>query len=186
MATIWLIVSQVVIALLALMNPLSVQSVLLQNNVSLPLKRLYFNKLVCFDQFLGDLQGWRDERGSLLEGLLVFSDKIFGQYESQSWTFGNLKEDNNFADVTLVCEDGQQVEAHKVILAGDEHKRFMLLNWNCDASNFLATGFQLQFKKTASSSIESKKKPRNWLLTLWNLECSTERCLTQSPFRNRR
>ena len=32
-------------------------------------------------------------------------------------TFGNLKEDNDFADVTLACEDGQQVEAHKVILA---------------------------------------------------------------------
>merc|ERR1712212_265614 len=31
--------------------------------------------------------------------------------------FGNLREDNNFADVTLACEDGQQVEAHKVILA---------------------------------------------------------------------
>ena len=30
----------------------------------------------------------------------------------------NLKEDNNFADVTLACEDGQQLEAHKVILAG--------------------------------------------------------------------
>ena len=28
-----------------------------------------------------------------------------------------LKEDNNFADVTLACEDGQQVEAHKVVLA---------------------------------------------------------------------
>ena len=28
-----------------------------------------------------------------------------------------MKEDNNFADVTLACEDGQQVEAHKVILA---------------------------------------------------------------------
>ena len=82
-----------------------------------PSWKAYFNKLVCFDQFLGDLQGWRDERGSLLEGLLVFSDKIFGQYESQSWAFGNLKEDNNFADVTLACEDGQQVEAHKVILA---------------------------------------------------------------------
>ena len=26
-----------------------------------------------------------------------------------------MKEDNNFADVTLACEDGQQVEAHKVI-----------------------------------------------------------------------
>ena len=30
--------------------------------------------------------------------------------------FEHLREDN-FADVTLVCEDGQQVEAHKVILA---------------------------------------------------------------------
>ena len=29
----------------------------------------------------------------------------------------NLREDNDFADVTLVSEDGQQVEAHKVILA---------------------------------------------------------------------
>ena len=31
--------------------------------------------------------------------------------------FENLKEDKDFKDVTLVCEDGQQVEAHKVILA---------------------------------------------------------------------
>ena len=31
--------------------------------------------------------------------------------------FGNLREDNDFADVTLACEDGQQVEAPKVILA---------------------------------------------------------------------
>ena len=31
--------------------------------------------------------------------------------------FGNLREDNDFADVTLVCEDGQQVKTHKVILA---------------------------------------------------------------------
>ena len=31
--------------------------------------------------------------------------------------FGNLREDSDFADVTLACEDGQQVEAHKVILA---------------------------------------------------------------------
>ena len=29
----------------------------------------------------------------------------------------NLREDNDFADVTLASEDGQQVEAHKVILA---------------------------------------------------------------------
>merc|ERR1711928_276326 len=31
--------------------------------------------------------------------------------------FGSLKEDKNFTDVTLACEDGEQVEAHKVILA---------------------------------------------------------------------
>ena len=29
-----------------------------------------------------------------------------------------MREDNDFADVTLACEDGEQVEAHKVILAG--------------------------------------------------------------------
>ena len=31
--------------------------------------------------------------------------------------FGSLREDKDFTDVTLACEDGQQVEAHKVILA---------------------------------------------------------------------
>ena len=31
--------------------------------------------------------------------------------------FGNFRGDKDFADVTLACEDGQQVEAHKVILA---------------------------------------------------------------------
>jgi len=30
--------------------------------------------------------------------------------------FGDLRQDNEFTDVTLVCEDGQQVEAHKVVL----------------------------------------------------------------------
>ena len=34
-----------------------------------------------------------------------------------SQAFGDLREDLDFADVTLACEDGQQVEAHKVILA---------------------------------------------------------------------
>ena len=31
--------------------------------------------------------------------------------------FGNLREEKDLNDVTLACEDGQQVEAHKVILA---------------------------------------------------------------------
>ena len=31
--------------------------------------------------------------------------------------FGSLREDSDFADVTLACEDGHQVEVHKVVLA---------------------------------------------------------------------
>ena len=31
--------------------------------------------------------------------------------------FGKLRDKNDFSDVTLACEDGHQVEAHKVILA---------------------------------------------------------------------
>ena len=36
--------------------------------------------------------------------------------DNLSSAFGDLREDTEFADVTLVCEDGQQVEAHKVVL----------------------------------------------------------------------
>ena len=37
--------------------------------------------------------------------------------ENVNFAFGRLREDKEFTDVTLACEDGQQVEAHKVILA---------------------------------------------------------------------
>ena len=37
--------------------------------------------------------------------------------ENVNSAFGNLREDSEFADVTLACEDGQQIEAHKMILA---------------------------------------------------------------------
>ena len=30
--------------------------------------------------------------------------------------FGRLRDDKEFIDVTLACEDGQQVQAHKVVL----------------------------------------------------------------------
>ena len=40
-----------------------------------------------------------------------------GFQENVNAAFGNLREDNEFADVTLASEDGQQIEAHKVILA---------------------------------------------------------------------
>ena len=37
--------------------------------------------------------------------------------ENVSSAFGCLRDDVDFSDVTLASEDGQQVEAHKVILA---------------------------------------------------------------------
>ena len=35
-------------------------------------------------------------------------------------SFGDLREDKDLTDVTLACEDGKQVEAHKIILAPQE------------------------------------------------------------------
>ena len=37
--------------------------------------------------------------------------------DNVSSAFGSLREDSDFTDVTLACGDGQQIEAHKVILA---------------------------------------------------------------------
>merc|ERR1719494_1718589 len=37
--------------------------------------------------------------------------------ENVNSAFGKLRGDKEFTDVTLVCEDGQQMEAHKVVLA---------------------------------------------------------------------
>ena len=39
-----------------------------------------------------------------------FQDNVYS-------VFGSLRQDRDFADVTLACEDGQQIDAHKVILA---------------------------------------------------------------------
>ena len=37
-------------------------------------------------------------------------------HERTDCDFGKLREGKDFTDVTLACEDGQQVEAHKVVL----------------------------------------------------------------------
>jgi len=44
--------------------------------------------------------------------------------------YGTLREDGEFADVTLACEDGQQMEAHKVILASSSPFFLNLLRRN--------------------------------------------------------
>ena len=51
----------------------------------------------------------------------IMSEKLCLQWndfkENVNSAFGNLRNEKEFADVTLACEDGQQMEAHKVILA---------------------------------------------------------------------
>ena len=51
----------------------------------------------------------------------TMSEKLCLQWndfnENINSAFGKLRGDKEFTDVTLVCEDGQQIEAHKVILA---------------------------------------------------------------------
>ena len=37
--------------------------------------------------------------------------------ENVNSAFGKLRDNKEFTDVTLICEDGQQIESHKVILA---------------------------------------------------------------------
>lgn len=55
------------------------------------------------------------------EGEVTMSEKLWLLWndfqENVSTTFGSLRNDNDFTDVTLACEDGYQMEAHKVILA---------------------------------------------------------------------
>ena len=50
--------------------------------------------------------------------------------ENVNSAFGNLREDKEFTDVTLACEDGQQIEAHKVVLAASSPFFQNLLNKN--------------------------------------------------------
>ena len=67
---------------------------------------------------LSDFLNPCEVNGCVFVELPIFSDEIFGQYEWQSWNIRNLRKDNDFADVTLACEDGHQGETDKVILAG--------------------------------------------------------------------
>ena len=47
-----------------------------------------------------------------------------------SSSFGNLRDDKDFTDVTLACEDGQQVQIHKVVLVSSSPFFLNLLKRN--------------------------------------------------------
>ena len=52
--------------------------------------------------------------------MMMIGEKLCLQWndfkENTTSAFSQLREDGEFADVTLACEDGQQIEAHKVVL----------------------------------------------------------------------
>ena len=50
--------------------------------------------------------------------------------ENISTSFENLRKDNDFADVTLACEDGKQVAAHQVILTSSSPVFWTILREN--------------------------------------------------------
>ena len=50
--------------------------------------------------------------------------------DNVSSAFGQLREDKELTDVTLACEDGHQIEAHKVILAASSPFFMQLLRKN--------------------------------------------------------
>ena len=50
--------------------------------------------------------------------------------ENITSSFGELREDKDFTDVTLACEDGQQIDAHKVVLASSSPFFMELLKKN--------------------------------------------------------
>ena len=50
--------------------------------------------------------------------------------ENITSSFRDLREDKEFTDVTLACEDGSQIEAHKVVLASSSPFFMELLKRN--------------------------------------------------------
>ena len=65
---------------------------------------------------------------------MIDSDKLCLQWNEfqtiVSSAFGDLREDKDFTDVTLACEDGKQVEVHKVVLASSSPFFMQLLKRN--------------------------------------------------------
>ena len=51
------------------------------------------------------------------------------QFRQGSSSFGEFVDNNDFSDVTLACEDGHLVEAHKVILAGSGPQTTIHTSW---------------------------------------------------------
>ena len=76
-------------------------------------------------------------------------------------TFGSLREDKDFTDVTLVCEDGMKIDVHKVIIA----------NSSPFFDNVLRQNKHIFLPLSTSSTVEKQMFIRKvWILSLPLLE----------------
>ena len=96
----------------------------------------------------------------------TMSEKLYLQWhdfkENVNSVFGKLRGKKEFTDITLVCEDGQQVEAYKVILASSSpffekllQKSFLYFGeanvYQEDLDSFLAIAGEIQLKGLAGA-----------------------------------
>ena len=101
--------------------------------------------------------------------ILKMAEKLCLQWndfkDNVNSAFVNLRDDRDFSDVTLACEDGQQVEAHKVILAAsspffqkllrqNKHPRPLIYMRGIKSKNFqqLLTFFSFTMEKQTFSN----------------------------------
>ena len=76
---------------------------------------------MCLHVRAAQVGGWYPKNIALVICTMTNPEKLCFQWDDFKQNigaaFGDLRGDKEFTDVTLVCEDGQQVEAHKVVLA---------------------------------------------------------------------
>ena len=95
--------------------------------------------------------------------------------DNVSSSFGGLREDKDLTDVTLACEDGQQVDAHKVILAAsspffkdilkrNKHPRPLIYMRGLKSEDLLAI---IDLKSMISCTLERQMfSKKTWTLSL--------------------
>ena len=76
------------------------------------LKLSLFSQLVIDESYTASVDKFQE--ANMSENLCL---KWTSFQENVKHAFGNIRQDKDFTDVALACEDGEQVEAHRVILA---------------------------------------------------------------------